>query len=163
MMEPKARLARLLVPENILLGVAASSKKRVLEQVSEFFASRLDLDRATVLEALAARERLGSTALGQGVAIPHARLAGVEHTCAVYVRLQDAIAFAAPDGKPVSEFLVLLMPERAGLSHLFLLAEIAHLFSDREFRNRLDEARTAEAVRDVFAASSAEARAPQHA
>jgi PTS system nitrogen regulatory IIA component len=160
MMEPKTRLARLLTSENILLDVAASSKKRVLAQVSDFFARRQNLDVAVVLEALTARERLGSTALGQGVAIPHARLAGIEHTCAVYLRLQEAIAFGAPDGKPVSEFLALLMPEHAGATHLFLLAEIAHLFADREFRDRLDEALTAEAVHDVFATSSAEALTP---
>jgi PTS system nitrogen regulatory IIA component len=162
MMEPKARLARLLARENVLLDVDAASKKRVLEKAAAFFAQRQGFDAATVLEALSKRERLGSTALGQGVAIPHARLAGVEHTCAAYMRLKDAIAFGAPDGKPVSEFLVLLMPERAGATHLFLLAEIAHFFADREFRNRLDEARTPEAVHEVFAQGSTEPFVSHH-
>jgi PTS system nitrogen regulatory IIA component len=90
-----------------------------------------------VAHSLAVREKLGSTGLGQGIAIPHGRLRGLKEAQGAFLRLRRAIAFDAPDGKPVSQVFVLLVPEHATDQHLQLLSELAQMFSERAFRDRL--------------------------
>jgi mannitol/fructose-specific phosphotransferase system IIA component (Ntr-type) len=90
-----------------------------------------------VYDALFAREKLGSTGLGQGIAIPHGRIKGLKAPVGAFVRLVNGVQFDAPDGKPVGLIFVLLVPEAANEHHLQLLSELAQMFSDREFREQL--------------------------
>jgi PTS system nitrogen regulatory IIA component len=130
------RIADILPIENVLLEVEATSKRGVFEHVGELFSRRYGMDRAQVSNALNAREHLGSTALGHGVALPHARLAGAS-TAAAFVRTRLPIPFDAPDGKPVSDMIALVVPNGATDLHLRLLADIAQLFGQQEFREKL--------------------------
>ncbi|CDN61383.1 PTS system nitrogen-specific IIA component, PtsN [Burkholderia cenocepacia H111] len=101
------------------------------------FENQNGIARSTVTDNLFARERLGSTGLGEGVAIPHGRIKGLKHPLAAFVRLADAIPFEAPDGQPVGLLIFLLVPEQATQQHLEILSEIAQLLSDRDARERL--------------------------
>jgi PTS system nitrogen regulatory IIA component len=130
-------IAKLLPLSNIVLGMDVSSKKRMFEQVGLLFENNQGIARSTVFDSLFARERLGSTGLGQGVAIPHGRIKGLRECVGAFVRLATPVAFDAPDGKPVGLVFVLLVPEQATERHLQILSELAQLFSDRELRDRL--------------------------
>lgn len=129
--------SRLLPPANVLVDLEASSKKRVFEQVSLLFENHHGLERAQVFDALFSRERLGSTGLGQAVAVPHGRIKGLRDSLSAVVRLSEPIAFDAPDGQPVSLLIFLLVPEQATQFHLELLSELAQMLSEREFREAL--------------------------
>src|ERR1700743_3280965 len=131
------RLAKLLPLENVVLGLAVTSKKRVFEQAGLIFENQHGIARSVVTDNLFARERLGSTGLGEGVAIPHGRIKGLKQPLAAFVRLQEPIAFESPDGQPVSLLIFLLVPEQATQQHLEILSEIAQLPSDSEARERL--------------------------
>jgi nitrogen PTS system EIIA component len=144
-------IAQLLSPEDILLDVDASSKKRVFEEVGRLFERRHGLAQAQVVDSLSAREKLGSTGLGHGVAIPHARIKGLPKAVAAIVRTRLPIPFDAPDGKPVSDMVVLLVPEQATEEHLQILAWIAQVFADRQFRQRLRMCVDAASVSRLFA------------
>lgn len=145
-----SQLLRLLPPENILLDLEATSKKRVFERAGLLFENNQGIARSTVFDSLFDREKLGSTGLGHGVAIPHGRIKGLRHARGAFLRLASPIPFESPDGKPVSLFFVLLVPEHATELHLQLLSELAELFSDRSCREALSTATSAEAVRQIF-------------
>ncbi len=140
------RLAKLILESNILLGLSVTSKKRLFEQVGLLFENNAGLSRAVVTDNLFARERLGSTGLGEGVAIPHGRIKGLKVPAAAFIRLEEAIPFEAPDGQPVSLLFVLLVPEQATQQHLEILSEIAQLLSDPEMRSILINAPSAKDV-----------------
>jgi PTS system nitrogen regulatory IIA component len=144
-------IAQMLSPEDILLDVDASSKKRVFEEVGRLFERRHGLAQGQVVDSLSAREKLGSTGLGHGVAIPHARVKGLPKAMAAIVRTRLPIPFDAPDGKPVSDMVVLLVPEQATEEHLQILAWIAQAFADRQFRQRLRMCVDAAGVSRLFA------------
>ncbi|RKP49208.1 PTS IIA-like nitrogen regulatory protein PtsN [Trinickia fusca] len=131
------RLAKFLPLENVVVGLSVTSKKRVFEQAGLIFENQNGIARSTVTDNLFARERLGSTGLGEGVAIPHGRIKGLKQPLAAFVRLDQPIAFESPDGKPVSLLIFLLVPEQATQQHLEILSEIAQLLSDRDARERL--------------------------
>jgi len=131
------QIAELLPAANIALDLAATTKAQLFAAVGALFEANAGLARDTVAASLAAREKLGSTGLGQGIAIPHGRLKGLREARGAFVRLKDPIAFDAPDGKPVSQVFVLLVPEHATDQHLQLLSELAQMFSERAFRDRL--------------------------
>lgn len=130
-------LSELLSADDILLDVDALSKSRVFEEVGRLFEKRHHLVQAQVVENLGAREKLGSTGLGHGVAIPHARIKGLRRAVAACLRIRLPIPFDAPDGKPVSDMLILLVPEHATDEHLQILAWSAQMFGDRNFREQL--------------------------
>jgi len=130
-------LSRILPAGNVVLDLVATSKKRVFEQAGLLFENQHGLARSTVFDSLFARERLGSTALGQGVAVPHGRVKHLSAPLAAFMRLRDPIAFDAPDNQPVSMLLVLLVPETATQQHLDILAELAQLMSNRPLREAL--------------------------
>jgi PTS system nitrogen regulatory IIA component len=130
-------IAKLLPPSNIVLDVEASSKKRMFEQVGLLFENHQGVARNLVFDSLFARERLGSTGLGQGVAIPHGRIKGLKEALGALVRMKQRIPFDAPDGQPVALIFVLLVPDRATDMHLQILSELAQMFSDKPFRERL--------------------------
>ena len=132
-----SRLTRLLSPEKVIVGLSVTSKKRLFEQIGLLFENLHGIERGKVFDSLFARERLGSTGLGHGVAIPHGRIKGLREARAALVRLAMPIAFDAPDGNPVSLLIVLLVPEHATDEHLETLSEGAELLSDRLMRQTL--------------------------
>jgi len=146
------QISRLLPVSNVLLDLQASSKKRVFEQVGLLFENNHGLARAKVFDSLFVRERLGSTGLGQGVAIPHGRIKGLKEALAAFVRLAEPVTFDAPDGRPVNLIVVLLVPEQATQQHLDILSELAQMLSDRGFRERLLAAADAAALHAMLAA-----------
>jgi PTS system nitrogen regulatory IIA component len=133
-------VAKLLPPGNVLLDLSVSSKKRLFEQVGLLFENNHGIARNLVFESLFDRERLGSTGLGQGVAIPHGRIKGLKDALGAFVRLAQPVAFDAPDGKPVSLVFALLVPEQATEKHLQILSELAQMFSDRSLREAMGAA-----------------------
>jgi PTS system nitrogen regulatory IIA component len=145
-------ISQLLLANSVLIDVEATSKKRVFEQAGLLFEERRGIARAKVFDSLFARERLGSTGLGEGIAIPHGRIKGIEEAVAAVVRLAEPIAFDAPDGKPVSLLIFLLVPEQATQEHLELLSEAAEMVSDVGLREALLSSQTAQALYNTLAA-----------
>lgn len=146
------RLAAILPAPLVQVNVDATSKKRVFEQVGLMFENEQSLSRALITDSLFARERLGSTGLGHGVAIPHGRIKGLKNPLAAVVRVQQAIGFDAPDDEPVSLLIVLLVPEAATQRHLEILGEIAEMLSERELRERLKSEPDAAVVHQLISA-----------
>jgi PTS system nitrogen regulatory IIA component len=130
-------LTNLLSPSQVMLDLDASSKKRVFEQAGMLFESHLGLARAVVFDSLFAREKLGSTGLGQGIAIPHGRIKGLKQAAGAFLRLTTPVPFDSPDGRPVNLLFVLLVPEQATEEHLQILSELAQRFAERPFREAL--------------------------
>ncbi|HEV8262583.1 MAG TPA: PTS sugar transporter subunit IIA [Burkholderiales bacterium] len=130
-------LSKLLPVANVTLDLDVASKKRVFEHVGLLFENTLGVGRGQVFDALFARERLGSTGLGHGIAIPHGRIKGLREAAGAFVRTSAPIPFEAPDGNPVQLIFVLLVPEKATDLHLQILSELAQMFSDKEVRAQL--------------------------
>jgi PTS system nitrogen regulatory IIA component len=152
---PRRALASILTSSDVLLDVDAPTKGRALHEIARFVAGRHGLIEVNVYTSLVERERIGSTGLGFGIAIPHARVQGLLLPVAAFVRTKTPIEFGAPDDKPVSEMLVLLVPPQATDEHLQLLAEIAEMFSDRKLRDSLHTRVDAAAVHALLAAGEA--------
>ena len=133
-------LAQILPLAHVQVNVEASSKKRAFESAGLLFENHLGLARSVVTDNLFARERLGSTGLGQGVAIPHGRIKGLKQPSAALVRLASPVPFEAPDNQPVQLLVFLLVPEAASGKHLELLSVIAEMLSDDGFRQRMLDA-----------------------
>jgi PTS system nitrogen regulatory IIA component len=131
------RLAAILPIEQVLVGVDATSKKRAFEEAGLLFENLHGLSRALVTDSLFARERLGSTGLGHGVAIPHGRIKGLKSPMAAVFQLAQAIGFDAPDEQAVKLLIFLLVPEAATQKHLEILSEIAELLSNANLRDKL--------------------------
>jgi nitrogen PTS system EIIA component len=144
------QIAQLLPESNILLDLEATSKKRLFEQVGQLFEDQAQIARSVVFDSLFAREKLGSTGLGQGIAIPHGRIKGLSRALGAFVRPRQPIPFDAPDGKPVGQIFVLLVPEHATEEHLQLLSELAEMFSERGFRDQLAAAGDAGSLHRLF-------------
>jgi PTS system nitrogen regulatory IIA component len=145
-------VAKLLPPANVLLDLPVSSKKRLFEQVGLLFENNHGIARSLVFDSLFARERLGSTGLGQSVAIPHGRIKGLKDALGAFVRLAQAVPFDAPDAKPVQLLFVLLVPEQATEKHLQILSELAQMFSDRALREAMIAAPDAGALHQLITA-----------
>ncbi len=146
-----SRLTRLLAPSNVVVGLPVTSKKRLFEQVGLLFENLHGIERSKVFDSLFARERLGSTGLGEGVAIPHGRIKGLREARAALVRLAEPIPFDAPDNRPVSLLVFLLVPEHATEEHLEILSEVAELLSDRAMRQLLGEEQDAARLYEALA------------
>ena len=131
------RLASILPVEQVLVGVDATSKKRAFEEAGLLFENLHGLSRALVTDSLFARERLGSTGLGHGVAIPHGRIKGLKSPMAAVFQLGQAIGFDTPDEQPVKLLIFLLVPEAATQKHLEILSEIAELLSNAGLRDNM--------------------------
>ena len=146
------RIASWLEPQRIVLDVELRDRRHVLEFAAAEIGTMHRLDSQPILRALWRREQIGSTALGCGVAIPHARIDGIERPMTLFIRSKWAIEFDAPDGKPVSNLLVIMVPsDGATDDHLQLLAMIAQMFSDGTFRARIAAAMSIAAAHDAFA------------
>jgi PTS system nitrogen regulatory IIA component len=134
---PMTNLAKILALENVVVDLEVSSKKRAFEQAGLMFENNCGIARSTVSDNLFARERLGSTGLGHGVAVPHGRIKGLKSPIAAFVRLAEPIPFESPDGEPVKLLIFLLIPDNVTQQHLEILSEIAELFSDSGMRDTL--------------------------
>ena len=139
-------IASLLPVQNVLIDLDVGSKKRVFEHAGLIFENNHNIARSQVFDSLFAREKLGSTGLGQGIAIPHGRIKGLKEAVGAMIRMREAIPFDAPDGQPVNLIFVLLVPERATDLHLQILSELAQMFSGKPFRDQLLSATSADAV-----------------
>ena len=144
-------IANLLKVENVVVGLDASSKKRVFEQAGLLFENHDSIARSLIYDALFAREKMGSTGLGLGIAIPHGRIKGLKQALGSFMRLATPVHFDAPDGQPVDLVFVLLVPEAATEHHLQMLSELAQMFSDKSFREKLAAAPDAVSVFAIFA------------
>ena len=148
--EQAPALADLIGIEDILLDLEVAGKDQLFAEIGRHMECEHGLPQAWVSEALARREGAGSTGLGRGVAIPHARVGKLKQIQVAYLRLRQGIPFAAPDARPVSDVLVLLVPKQATEDHLAILAEAAQWFSDPVFRERLHTARDAAEIKRLF-------------
>ncbi len=126
-----------LKPENVLADLDVASKKRLFEQAAQLIHASHGVEVQEVFESLFSREKLGSTALGYGIAIPHGRIKQLKETACAFARLRSPIDFDAPDSQPVDLVFVLLAPAAATDVHLQILGELAAMFSDEKFRANL--------------------------
>ena len=145
-------VAQLLDPSHVLADLEVSSKKRLFEQAGLLFENQDGIARSVVFESLFARERLGSTGLGQGIAIPHGRIKGLKEAQGALLRLANPVPFDSPDGQPVGLAFVLLVPEKATEKHLQILSELAQMFSDKALREALARAPDGAALHRLIAA-----------
>jgi PTS system nitrogen regulatory IIA component len=144
------QIAGLLPVSNILLDLDVANKKRIFEQVGLLFENNHGIGRTVVYDSLIAREKLGSTGLGQGVAIPHGRIKGIPEAIGAFVRTRSPIPFDSPDGRGVTTIFVLLVPEQATDRHLQILSELAQMFSDKAQRERIAVAADPASLHQVF-------------
>lgn len=139
--KPMIRLEHILTPARSQVNVPGGSKKRVLEYIAHLIATdQPQMDEDTLFESLVAREKLGSTGFGDGIAIPHCRLIGCTAPISAVLHLETAVDFDAIDGEPVDLLFVLLVPEEATDEHLELLRQIAGIFEQEDVRERLRNA-----------------------
>jgi nitrogen PTS system EIIA component len=136
-------IAQLLSPEDIRLDVEVSTKGQLLEEIGQHMERQHGLHQDWVVRSLARREQVGSTGVGEGVAIPHARVRDLHRILAAYLRLRTPIPFGSPDGEPVIHIIVLLVPKQATEEHLEILAAASRMFSDRRFRTQLEACKDA--------------------
>jgi len=147
-------ISDLLSPERIRCDAQSSSKKQLLELISEELARNSEaFTKREMFESLCARERLGSTGLGNGVAIPHGRIKGSSHVEASFIRLRKPVAFDAIDGQPVDLLFCIAVPEDCGEDHLKLLAQVAEMFSDAAFLEELRKAEDAGTLMQLLSGS----------
>ena len=143
-----SQITQLLAPENIVLDL---DKKRVFEHVGLLFENNQGIASSAVFDSLFSREKLGSTGLGQGIAIPHGRIKGLKEASGAFLRLAAPVPFDSPDGKPVSLLFILLVPEQATEQHLQILSELAEKFSNPTCREALSKAGSTDEIRLLFA------------
>lgn len=143
-------IGKTLSPENVILDNESTSKKRIFERVGLLFENSQKIARSQVFDSLFAREKLGSTGLGHGVAIPHGRIKGLRDAATAFVKTQTPIPFDSPDGQPVNLIFVLLVPDRATDLHLQLLGELAQMFSDENFREQLQNTNDPTVIHQLF-------------
>ena len=142
-------IGEILPLSHIVLDLEVGSKKRLFEEAGLLLEHEAELPHGDVFDCLFAREKLGTTGLGQGVAIPHGRHASVKKAVGAFIRTQEPVAFDAPDGKPVSLIFVLLVPENATGEHLEVLSKLAGRFSQKAVREALMSA-DAQEVRRIL-------------
>ncbi len=146
------QLIDLLTQSRVACGVRSASKKRALEELSHLIVQGdRALNQLEVFESLVARERLGSTGLGKGVAIPHGRLKTGKKAVSAFIRLAQGVDYDAPDGQPVDLLCALLVPADCSQEHLEVLALLSEMFSKPEFRDQLRAAKTSAALYELLA------------
>ncbi|HEC59689.1 hypothetical protein LCGC14_1547090 [marine sediment metagenome] len=146
--------ALLINADNILCHDAATSKKRIIENLSQRLAANTNAATAdTIFQALFERERLGSTGLGKGVAIPHARIPGITHTIAAMMTLDTPVNYESIDSKPVDIIFGLLVPQDGNDQHLQQLSRLVSLFRDEETCTKIRQSTNAEQIFEILLAS----------
>lgn len=150
-------IADTISPQRIDSNARATSKKCALERLSSLVANDEDSLLATeVFDSLVARERLGSTGIGHGVAIPHGRLGKLDHAVSAFMRLEEGVDFDAVDNEPVAYLFALLVPTESNDEHLHLLAQLAKMFSNPVVREKLRLASNSEELYELLSQSSEE-------
>ncbi len=144
------QISPLLKPDSIQIDLSFASKTKLFEHASHWFESRHGLKGGEVFNNLTERERLGSTALGSGVAIPHGRIRGLKEATGALFRLSPALEFDAPDNRPVSLCFILLAPTDANEAHLQILGELAQLFGDPSMREQMNHVADAATLYSLF-------------
>ncbi|MEC9345074.1 MAG: PTS IIA-like nitrogen regulatory protein PtsN [Pseudomonadota bacterium] len=139
-------IADLVTPDCVVFDLRAGSKKQVLQELARLAATQTGLHERVIFDVLLERERLGSTGVGDGVAIPHGRIQELSRLGGMFARLKQPVEFDAIDGKPVDLVFLLLAPQSAGADHLKALSRISRLLRDREVREKLRGARSADAL-----------------
>jgi len=152
-------LTDLVAPNAILPALKVNNKKQVIQELSARAAELTGQNERAILEILTQREKLGSTAVGNGVAIPHGKLPKLGRLFGLFARLERPVDFEALDGQPVDLVFLLLAPESAGADHLKALARVARLLRDAETARKLRESRDADAVYAVLAMPAASSAA----
>ncbi|WP_067868929.1 PTS IIA-like nitrogen regulatory protein PtsN [Neptuniibacter marinus] len=149
-------LHELLTPSSVLCGLEGGSKKRILENAAEIISEQHpDMSSSSVFNGLHSREKLGSTGIGDGIAIPHCRLAECTEAKGYLVKLDTPIDFDAIDGKPVDLLFILIVPEDSTSEHLATLASVAELFSQEEARTKLRESQDSHSLYETLCELSA--------
>ncbi len=143
-------LFRLLPEKHIAINLDVKSKRRVFDQAGLMFEKSLKIGREHIFQAFLEREKMGSTALGNSVAIPHGRLQKLQKSTGAFIRTKNGIPFEAPDNKHVSLFFFLLVPTQANELHLQILSELAQLFSSRTVHKILSESNDLGELSEVF-------------
>jgi nitrogen PTS system EIIA component len=143
-------VAKLLSTKDIRLDMEVSSRDRLLQEIARHTECEHGIPQDWVFQSLSRREKVGSTALGEGVAIPHARIKDLQRIQLAYIRLRQPIPFDAPDDKPVSDILVILAPKEATEDHLRILSEVTQMFSDPQFRQQLRQCGEAGETKQLF-------------
>ncbi len=147
-------LTDLVAPQAIIPALKVNNKKQALQEIAAKAAESTGRSEREIFDVLMQREKLGSTAVGNGIAIPHGKLAKIDRIYGVFARLERPIDFEALDGQPVDLIFVLLAPETAGADHLKALAKIARMLRDTDLANKLRDARDPEAIYAVLAMSA---------
>jgi PTS system nitrogen regulatory IIA component len=143
-------ISALLSPQRIFLDTEISSKKKLLELIANIVADQTELSESSIYASLLNRERLGSTGLGQGFAVPHARVNDLDHTMACFFRLQKAVNFEAPDNQPVDLVFAIIIPEEATEEHLLILSSLASIFSRAEACDAIRNASSSEEIEKII-------------
>ena len=140
------QISDLLTPETIIPDLKATSKKQALQEMASYAASQLNIEDRTILDVLLERERLGSTGVGGGIAIPHGKLINLDRLYLLFAKLTKPIPFDAPDGHPVDLMFLLLTPENAGGDHLTALAKVSRLLHNDKMCSLLRGSEKAETI-----------------
>ena len=148
---------QILSPDATFCGLTLSSKKKILEKVSEVMAASINCSAQDIFESLFARERLGATALGGGIAIPHGRVAACEKAIAVFILLDEPVDYDASDGQPVDIIFAILVPEEADNEQLKCLAEIAKILSQPTVVSQIRHAHCNDALIEIVEKASSQA------
>jgi nitrogen PTS system EIIA component len=152
-------IADLVTPERVVASLKATSKKQALQELARRAAQLLGRHEREVFDLLLQRERLGPTAMGNGVALPHGRLAGLDGVFGLFARLAQPLDFEAVDGRPVDLVFLLLAPESAGADHLKALARVSRLFRDAGLREKLRGTESAVALYALLTDEAASSQA----
>lgn len=143
-------ISALLSPQSIFLEAEITSKKKLLELIANIAADRSQLPESAIYNNLLNRERLGSTGLGQGFAVPHARMNDLDSTIAFFFRLKDAVNFEAPDNQPVDLVFTIIIPEEATEEHLLILSNLARIFSRQDVCDAIRKAGSKEEIAAII-------------
>jgi PTS system nitrogen regulatory IIA component len=143
-------ISALLSPQNIFLDTEITSKKKLLELIANIVADRTQLSESAIYNNLLNRERLGSTGLGLGFAVPHARLENLDQTMGFLFRLKDPVNFESPDNQPVDLVFTIIIPEQATEEHLIILSSLASIFSRPEVCEAIRSAASKEEIAQII-------------
>jgi len=143
-------ISALLSPQSIFIDTEITSKKKLLELIANIAADRTQLSQSTIYNNLLNRERLGSTGLGQGFAIPHARVEELDKTIGFFFRLKQAVSFDAPDNRPVDLVFTIIIPEEATEEHLIILSSLASIFSQEDVCDAIRNAGSKDEIAEII-------------
>ncbi len=153
-MNKPASFCDLLGSRAVLIDVEATDKKQTIQALAQHAAAQLGLEEHVVFDVLWEREKLGTTGVGQGIAIPHGRVAGLEKVCGFFVRLRAPVDFDSVDQRPVDLVFLLLAPESAGADHLHALAAVSRVLRDESLCEKLRTAKNVEALSSLLCKTS---------